>query len=732
MWAWICKDLQPKLPTPFMPKSPSKPPTDQIPIQIIKPLQTLKRSLSEETPVYIPKSRIPHKWRFMTHKIRKHLSDNKCIMKPADKGACLVILSEESYLKEGYSQLANQKFYKALDPEADFSTLSCPQSLTDQTLQCLKWFQSKGYLSEKQVEFLTPDPNGRPRRFYLLPKIHKPMQSWPDPGKTPPGRPICSNTNSPTYELCKYVDHLLTPISTIHPSYIRDSEHFLSELSRSRFPPQCTLATMDISSLYTCINNQDGIAAVTETMSEFYSLDPNDPYITNTCKLLELCLTNNTFKFNDSPYIQVSGCAMGHHYAPRLANVFTAKLEQRALPLITVPILHYARFLDDIFIVFDGPPAAAHHIQEVFNSINPHIKFTIETDRSSVSFLDVLIFKDSDFSVNGKLSHRVYTKPTDTKQLLHFDSFHPRHVHRSIIRSQIIRYHRLSSSHTTFMQEVKALFATLKNRGYPHRILQTEFKSWERDYIQTPRGSHPCAKPHCICCATGNVIQTTQVEAINDLETDTPPQPPKQSFKIKNHINCSTPGVVYLIQCDQCTAAYVGHTIKDLRTRYQQHLQRFQQVSTRPPSSPHVRSTELYEHFLSCGSMEKARLTLLERVAPSKEQTTSPTNPYPPTKQPLLALEALWIHRLGTSLERGGLNTVVPPVPPLLPFITKFSSNSQFYTRQIREACSELAQHYPTFFALGPIMAHTIHHNTRSLFCKAADPKKSPSPKKAT
>ncbi len=724
LWAWIFRLEDPHLPSPFLPASGQSPLPELTLPQIRQTLDNLQDELSQIPPKFTPHERTPRSWSSIVRRLHAHLDLNQCILKPADKGACMVLLTNDSYLTEGYRQLSDTKFYLPLDPGQDFSVLSCPDSLLSEASRCLSEFRTNGLISSKQFDFILPTREARHRRFYLLPKIHKKSSSWTTPGRTPPGRPIVSNTNSSTYQLCRYVDYLLAPFSTIHPSYTKDTGHFLSKLDGVTFPPDCTLATMDISSLYTCIDNDKGIAAVRSTMSEFYALHPEHPYVANTCKLLELCLINNTFKFNDSPYIQVSGAAMGHHYAPRLADLYVATLEARAIPLLSSKPLFYARYLDDIFLVFQGSPSMSSHIQDVFNSMDPLIKFTIETSDFSVSFLDVVVRKDEQFRATGKLSTRVYTKPTDTKQLLHRHSYHPPHMFKSVIRSQLVRYHRLSSSPQDFTGEVVDLFQTLLRRGYSYRYLRRRFLSWHADFVKRPRGSYPCQAPGCVCCATGNVQPTTEVTCINPLPSDTPPPPPPETYKIRSHFTCQTVGVVYLIRCHSCGAPYVGHTTKTLRERYQQHLYRHNNLSTSSKRPSHLRSTALYEHFMECGSMEQALLTILHGL-PARYQTGSPADLGPTDLPPvaiLKSVEALWIYRLGSSVDRGGLNTVAPMHPPVLPFIIPHCSNGHEYGRAAKLACAELADACPTLYALGPIASYTIHPNIRSLFCKSTDP----------
>ena len=48
----------------------------------------------------------------------KNLKNNKnIIIKKADKGSAVVLMHAEDYLREGYRQLSDQQFYKALDSD---------------------------------------------------------------------------------------------------------------------------------------------------------------------------------------------------------------------------------------------------------------------------------------------------------------------------------------------------------------------------------------------------------------------------------------------------------------------------------------------------------------------------------------------------------------------------------------------------------------------------------------
>ncbi|KAE8277680.1 hypothetical protein D5F01_LYC24312 [Larimichthys crocea] len=71
-----------------------------------------------------------------------------------------------------------------------------------------------------------------------------------------------------------------------------------------------------------------------------------------------------------------------------------------------------------------------------------------------------------------RLHTKVYFKTTDTHALLHKNSYHPKHTFRGIIKSQIIRFHRICSQQSDFNKATSLLFKALRNRAYSKRFLR--------------------------------------------------------------------------------------------------------------------------------------------------------------------------------------------------------------------------------------------------------------------
>ena len=90
--------------------------------------------------------------------------------------------------------------------------------------------------------------------IYFLPKIHKPNN---------PGRLIFSACSCPAELISSYLDKIMAPIIKTLPSYIKDSQFALETFREFNFHGQNKLIfTMDITSLYTVIPNDEGLRAL--------------------------------------------------------------------------------------------------------------------------------------------------------------------------------------------------------------------------------------------------------------------------------------------------------------------------------------------------------------------------------------------------------------------------------------------------------------------------------------
>ena len=141
-----------------------------------------------------------------------------------------------------------------------------------------------------------------------------------------PGRPVISSVNNHTEKISAYVDEFLRPIAEQLPSYIRNTTDFIQRIKvLGRRPVECYLVTLDVSSLYTNIDIDEGLTVVQEELIKTNWSKPLPQ--TLTC-LLEKVLRLNNFTFNDEQFIQIQGTAMGTRVAPNFANVCMGRFQE--------------------------------------------------------------------------------------------------------------------------------------------------------------------------------------------------------------------------------------------------------------------------------------------------------------------------------------------------------------------------------------------------------------------
>ena len=264
--------------------------------------------------------------------------DNTIVIKPADKGTTVVVMNREDYLREGYKQLGDTKFY-----------LQVEEDLTDKHVKevrnAIEDMYQNGDIDES-VRFHLLDTSCKTARFYMLPKIHKKIIP-------PPCRPVVAGIGCPTEKISQFVDHFLNPCSTKVKSYVQDTNDFLNRLNALGLQPENTLlVTMDVTSLYTNIPNDEGLRASMLAL-ENYRQGQVRPRNIAIIHLLEMVLKKNNFQFNGNHYLQVGGTAIGTKAAPGFAIVYMGMFEDLYVYNYPLQPKLFLRYIDDILHAVD-------------------------------------------------------------------------------------------------------------------------------------------------------------------------------------------------------------------------------------------------------------------------------------------------------------------------------------------------------------------------------------------
>ena len=108
-------------------------------------------------------------------------------------------------------------------------------------------------------------------------------------------------------------------------------------------------------------------------------------------KMAHFVLENNYFEFNGDVKKQISGTAIGTKFAPPYACIFMDDLETKFLQSQSLQPLVWFRYINDIFFIWTHGKDKLEKFLNDLNSFDNNIKFTHESSKENVTFLDLIV-----------------------------------------------------------------------------------------------------------------------------------------------------------------------------------------------------------------------------------------------------------------------------------------------------------------------------------------------------
>jgi len=240
-----------KMKHPFYVKSNCEPPVQRS-VTLEKYLEETKIKFSE---IEITKLK-PNMPKSESETIRQLKENSEINIKKADKGTTTVIMNKREKIKEGMTLIEVKEHYRLLEkPMVEETSKKVRKIITE--------LYQKKHIDEMTFKWLSQTPN--PPRipvFYTLTKTHKVNLS---------SRPIISGCDSPAERISAFVDTLLQPIMKEQQSYIKDTTQFINLIEGTRVPQNAILVSMDVTTLYTNIPQEEGITTICHAYDTFYT-----------------------------------------------------------------------------------------------------------------------------------------------------------------------------------------------------------------------------------------------------------------------------------------------------------------------------------------------------------------------------------------------------------------------------------------------------------------------------
>eukprot|EP00061_Rhincodon_typus_P009310 g32720.t1 len=131
----------------------------------------------------------------------------------------------------------------------------------------------------------------------------------------------------------------------------------------------------------------------------------------------------------------------------------------------------YTRYINNIFFLWTQGEESLKRQHSDINKFHPTIRLTVDYCLESVPFSDTHIsIKDT------HLSTSLFHKPTDNLMMLHFSSFHPKHVKEAFPYRQVPHIHRICSDEKEYNRHLKVLKDDLIKTGYNVQLIDHQFR----------------------------------------------------------------------------------------------------------------------------------------------------------------------------------------------------------------------------------------------------------------
>lgn len=392
------------------------------------------------------------------------------IIKESDKNLGLVMMSKEIY---------NDLLSSELDDDSFVTVDGFPHNTI---LQRILKICRRSNLNHRATELIMKEASRfeEPSCFYVIPKIHK---------ATLKARPITAQHSYVFSHLSRKLSDILNKVIHKIPAISINSKQVVRELERMRLPPVLFFLTYDVERMYPSMNIMDTIVTLRNAFPHIFKADGCFWF-----HILALILQNNYITARGETKRQIKGIATGSAVATAIANLYLFIKYRPVFNKHARGIIMNRRFVDD-GLVFARTKEAARALAEDLNDASD-LNITWQISSSEAVYLDLRIYIGTRFCLENKVDIEIYTKPISKHLYLHASSTHPRYIFTGIVKGELIRYLRNTSSQEVWVRKAKFLFGKLKQRGYSDTILHEAFdKIHFKDRNKYVFGKPPLKKP---------------------------------------------------------------------------------------------------------------------------------------------------------------------------------------------------------------------------------------------
>jgi hypothetical protein len=247
---------------------------------------------------------------------------------------------------------------------------------------------------------------------------------------------------APAYKLARLFTQKIKLTALLAKTYnLENTTDLLKKLKNTPILPHFTLASLDISDLYTNILIKETHEIIAKNLDNNHA-EPQKKY--ELLNWYDTITQQNYFSNKDKIIIQQEGLAMCAPTSGVIAEFFLQHLEDTYLIHLSNrhKIAAYFRYVDDILIIFYSHHIDINSIQYDFNRLHTNMKFTVEAESNNrINYLDITIHRNPTNWVTS-----IHSKPNFTDTIIPYSSNHPPQHKYAAVR---FLHNRLNTYHLT-------------------------------------------------------------------------------------------------------------------------------------------------------------------------------------------------------------------------------------------------------------------------------------------
>lgn len=547
-------------------------------------------------------------------KVKQYLkANNNILLIKADKANCSIFIEKDSYIEKMNHIITGNNNFEIISNNPT-------EVFTRRSNNFFKKLLDSKLITNQEYKKLYTSAANIPKLYGTL-KIHKQNQ---------PLRPIVSNNNAPTEKLCRFIAAILRNVVGRGEYHIKDTFDFIEKIKHIQVPSDQILASFDIVSLYTNVQNCKVIEVIKKRWSEI------SPFTNLSVDLfleaVKITMDANFFQFEQKTYKLNSGQTMGNSTAPFYSNLVLEDLETEIIQKLNLEF--FFRYIDDSICCLRED--AIQIVQERLHSYDNNLKFTYEIEKERrINFLDTTLIRQHD----GNIILDWYRKESQTSRIINFNSQHPLNHKINSVKNFIYRMTKIS--HEAFWpKNFEKIRAICRDNEYPRAltnklIRENEYQLRNRRNSEDDTGGKKTTKIFFALDYYPKISHQLKKILSDDIiqiafkPTNTLGYLFNQKSKTPIHEKAN---IVYKINClgseaEKCPIVYIGTSARKVGLRIREHelsiINKKQNTALACHAFEHRHNFDFKNYKIMYQDQNTFRREFIEMVAIQKYRTQS-------------------------------------------------------------------------------------------------------------